>query len=218
MRARLNSLLLATAWLVGAGCASKPVEPPATASIEAACANAPGNSLHLTSTTLVKAADRDAATDSVLTQSTSDPRLAQINARMYLTLRSLDAELHREQTLAACGQQSTLQAQVGNQAAAAAGGAADSAPAVAAAPTSVPVASNAVAGIGNTRNLRKTSLSPSSGGGGGNGATAPKIVPGSDNDVVASRLRKAAQQETNPSLRSKLWKEYIDYRQGTAAK
>jgi hypothetical protein len=55
-------------------------------------------------------------------------------------------------------------------------------------------------------------------GGGRNGATAPKIVPGSDNDIVARRLRKAAEQETNPALRAKLWKEYTDYRQGTSAR
>ena len=45
-----------------------------------------------------------------------------------------------------------------------------------------------------------------------------KITAGSDNDIVARRLRKAAEQETNPTLRAKLWKEYTDYRQGMAAK
>jgi hypothetical protein len=74
-----------------------------------------------------------------------------------------------------------------------------------------------VAAAGTSRTLRKASLS-SSAGSGGNGATAQKIVPGSDNDVVARRLRKAAEQETNPSLRAKLWKEYTDYRQGSSAK
>jgi hypothetical protein len=64
--------------------------------------------------------------------------------------------------------------------------------------------------------IRKTSLSAT--GGGGNGATAPKLTPGSDNDIVARRLRKAAEQETNPTLRAKLWKEYADYRQGLAGK
>jgi len=53
---------------------------------------------------------------------------------------------------------------------------------------------------------------------GGNGATAQKVFAGSDNDVVARRLRKAAEQEKNPTLRAKLWKEYADYRQGTATK
>ena len=62
---------------------------------------------------------------------------------------------------------------------------------------------------------RRASLSSDRGG---NGVTAPKVVPGSDNDVVARRLRKAAEQETNPVLRAKLWKEYTDYRQGTSTK
>ena len=62
----------------------------------------------------------------------------------------------------------------------------------------------------------RTSLSAA--GGGGNGATAQKVNPASDNDIVARRLRKAAEQETNPDLRAKLWKEYADYRQGMTAK
>ena len=64
--------------------------------------------------------------------------------------------------------------------------------------------------------IRKTSLSAT--GGGGNGATAQKVTAGSDNDIVARRLRKAAEQETNPALRAKLWKEYADYRQATSVK
>ena len=64
--------------------------------------------------------------------------------------------------------------------------------------------------------IRKSSLS--SAGSGGNGATMPKVVAGSDNDIVARRLRKAAEQEADPALRQKLWKEYADYRQGIAAK
>jgi hypothetical protein len=64
--------------------------------------------------------------------------------------------------------------------------------------------------------IRKTSLSAT--GGGGNGATAQKVTAGSDNDIVARRLRKAAEQETNPALRAKLWKEYADYRQGMSVK
>ena len=226
MRALLGSLLLATACLAGAGCASKPAEETHaaardTASIDQACANAAGNSLHLTSTSSSSVVQRDPAIDAVLSQPTSDPRLAQINRRMYQSLRSLDAELRREQMLAACEQQPTLQAQASNQSGVApgsAGGAAEVAPAVTSvAPTSVPVASSAVAAVGTTRALRKTSLS-STVGGGGNGATAPKVVPGSDNDVVARRLRKAAEQETDPGLRAKLWKEYTDYRQGSSAK
>ena len=78
------------------------------------------------------------------------------------------------------------------------------------------VTSSAAAGGGATRGLHKTGISTASGG--GNGATAPTYRPGSDNEIVARRLKKAAEQETNPSLRAKLWKEYTDYLQGASAK
>jgi hypothetical protein len=79
-----------------------------------------------------------------------------------------------------------------------------------------PMVNAAAPGAARATLIRKTSLSAT--GGGGNGATAPKITAVSDNDIVARRLRKAAEQETNPTLRAKLWKEYTDYRQGMAAK
>jgi hypothetical protein len=47
---------------------------------------------------------------------------------------------------------------------------------------------------------------------GGNGALATKIPDGSDDDVVARRLRKAAEQETDPELKEKLWQEYVEYK------
>jgi hypothetical protein len=79
-----------------------------------------------------------------------------------------------------------------------------------------PIVNAAAPGAARATLIRKASLSAT--GGGGNGATAPKLTAGSDNDIVARRLRKAAEQETNPTLRAKLWKEYTDYRQGMAAK
>ena len=51
----------------------------------------------------------------------------------------------------------------------------------------------------------------------GNGATARQIPDGSDDDVVARRLRKAAEQETDPELKDKLWKEYIDYKNNSGS-
>jgi hypothetical protein len=75
---------------------------------------------------------------------------------------------------------------------------------------------NGVPGAGRTAFIRKSGLSPSSGG--GNGATAQKVVTGSDNDIVARRLRKAAEQETDPVVKAKLWKEYAQYQQGNAVK
>ena len=52
----------------------------------------------------------------------------------------------------------------------------------------------------------------------GNGATAREIPDGSDDDVVARRLRQAAQQETDPELKEKLWQEYLDYKKNAQGK
>lgn len=231
MCARLTSLLLAAAWVAGAGCASKPAEEPsAAAPVDHACGSASSAS---------QVNDHDTDIDSILAQPTSDPRLAQINRRMYQSLRTLDAELRRQQSLAACEQHpldsAALQAQTNNQqdagggavaaekrggdvgiAAGAAGGATTHATADGTIGTNAIAASlQAPANAAHATSIRKGSLAN---GRGGNGATAPKIIPGSDNDIVARRLRKAAEQETNPALRAKLWKEYTDYRQGTSAR
>ena len=66
--------------------------------------------------------------------------------------------------------------------------------------------------------IRKSSVSPTTYGGGGNGATAQKVSVGSDNDIVARRLRKAAEQEADPVVKAKLWKEYAQYQQGNGTK
>ncbi len=44
----------------------------------------------------------------------------------------------------------------------------------------------------------------------------PADIPdGSDDDIVARQLREAAEQETDPELKAKLWEEYRRYKQGT---
>ena len=44
----------------------------------------------------------------------------------------------------------------------------------------------------------------------------PSTRPGAeDDDIVARQLREAAEKETDPELREKLWKEYDDYKQST---
>jgi hypothetical protein len=52
----------------------------------------------------------------------------------------------------------------------------------------------------------------------GNGASAREMPVRSGDDVVARRLRRAAEQETNAGLREKLWREYADYRKNTQGK
>ena len=50
-------------------------------------------------------------------------------------------------------------------------------------------------------------------GKGGGGAVSGRVIPdGSDDDIIARRLRKAAEAETDPELKDKLWKEYVDYK------
>jgi len=50
----------------------------------------------------------------------------------------------------------------------------------------------------------------------GSGRNIPEDIPdGSDDDVVARQLREAAEKETDPELREKLWEEYRRYKAGT---
>ena len=50
------------------------------------------------------------------------------------------------------------------------------------------------------------------GGGSGNGKAAIERPAGNGDDIVARRIRKAAEQETDPELRRKLWQEYVNYK------
>jgi hypothetical protein len=51
----------------------------------------------------------------------------------------------------------------------------------------------------------------------GNGALGNVIPDGNDDDIVARRVRKAAEQETDPELKDKLWKEYVEYKKNAQA-
>jgi hypothetical protein len=225
MRAPSNPILsvIATVGIAVAGCASQPKQDQSSRAVnEPACAEDPSNPLHLT--TLRKTeAPRDPQLESLLNQGGS-PRLQQINREMYQSLRSLDAELRREQQVAACQRGAAdilpLQARTTPDVAGA-----SNAGATVNAETSLPAASSAgLAGTGATAAnarmalVRKASVPPTTTGGSGNGAVAQKVSAGSDNDIVARRLRKAAEQETDPTLKAKLWKEYAQYQQGNGGK
>jgi len=49
----------------------------------------------------------------------------------------------------------------------------------------------------------------------GKSAPPPGTPDGSDDDVVARQLREAAEKETDPVLKKKLWEEYRKYKEGT---
>jgi hypothetical protein len=53
--------------------------------------------------------------------------------------------------------------------------------------------------------------------GGGQGSTGDRGSRYSkeDDDIVARQLREAAENETDPELKEKLWKEYEDYKKNT---
>lgn len=57
-------------------------------------------------------------------------------------------------------------------------------------------------GAGSTRPTRTL---PSSG---------TKEFPESDDDIVAKQLREAAEQETDPEIKARLWEEYYQYKEG----
>ena len=49
----------------------------------------------------------------------------------------------------------------------------------------------------------------------GNNGAPPGTPDGNDDDVVARQLREAAEKETDPVLKQKLWEEYRKYKEGT---
>ena len=49
---------------------------------------------------------------------------------------------------------------------------------------------------------------------GGSGERKDVPPTSDDDDIVARQLREAAEKETDPELRAKLWKEYEDYKKG----
>jgi hypothetical protein len=49
------------------------------------------------------------------------------------------------------------------------------------------------------------------------GAPPANIPTGQDDDIVARQLREAAENETDPTLRKKLWQEYRKYKNTTAS-
>jgi len=51
--------------------------------------------------------------------------------------------------------------------------------------------------------------------GAGTGAATTRAYNPDDDDIVARQLREAAEQETDPELKKKLWKEYEKYRKNT---
>jgi hypothetical protein len=68
---------------------------------------------------------------------------------------------------------------------------------------------------GGGRYREKGSVKPaSSQGTKASAGGADQAVADQDDDIVARQLREAAEKETDPALKEKLWKEYYDYKKG----
>ena len=68
---------------------------------------------------------------------------------------------------------------------------------------------------GGGRYREKGRVKPASGQGTKTSAEgADQTVADQDDDIVARQLREAAEKETDPALKEKLWKEYYDYKKG----
>jgi hypothetical protein len=159
---------------------------------------------------------------------TSEERRAILDQRLNDSLESFDAQLRKEQQKIAearDARQATVATATGPDTStrSASGRSADVS---ASASTDVPEESSGARGLPGMRGEfravyagdLKSDRDTANGNVTGNGAVANEISDGNDDDVVARRLRKAAEQETDPELKDKLWKEYVEYKQNMQRK
>jgi hypothetical protein len=159
---------------------------------------------------------------------TSEERRAALDKRLNDSLGSFDAELRTEQQRvaqerdarrAAAAGSATVEGQAADKSGESPGTASTEAPPE---DTDKPGASGRHGGTAKRRDpsgdLKSEKASKKPDDNAGNGASAREIPDGSDDDVVARRLRQAAQQETDPELKEKLWQEYIDYKKNAQGK
>ena len=239
----IYSLLAATALLLAAGCAST-ASAPSAGHGQAGGAGSGASS----ATPAGSAAPSDAAKSDPLGAGagasaggtgaapasgtdgpgqTSDERRAAIDKQLNDSLGSFDAELRTEQQRVA-QERDARRATAGS--AATEGQSADKgADAGGSAATETPTGDADKAGGTHRRgegskrrdtsgDLKSEKASRKPDDNAGNGATAREIPDGSDDDVIARRLRQAAEQETDPELKEKLWQEYIDYKRNAQGK
>jgi len=235
VRTAPNCILLLSALLLSAGCASSPSAPSATRGQDGGAGAAPAAGQAQPATAPVSGGaapagggpgDAQAAGANGPGQ-TSEERQAAIDKRLNDSLGSFDAELRTEQQRVAQERDARRAAAAGS--AAAEGPATDKggeSPGTAA--TEAPPEDTDRSAPGRhpgrakprdpSGDLKSEKAGKKPDDNAGNGASAREIPDGSDDDVVARRLRQAAQQETDPELKEKLWQEYIDYKKNAQGK
>jgi len=235
VRTAPNCILLLSALLLSAGCASSPSAPSATRGQDGGAGAAPAAGQAQPATAPVSGGaapagggpgDAQAAGANGPGQ-TSEERQAAIDKRLNDSLGSFDAELRTEQQRVAQERDARRAAAAGS--AAAEGPVTDKggeSPGTAA--TEAPPEDTDRSAPGRhpgrakprdpSGDLKSEKAGKKPDDNAGNGASAREIPDGSDDDVVARRLRQAAQQETDPELKEKLWQEYIDYKKNAQGK
>ncbi|HWM68462.1 MAG TPA: hypothetical protein VNO35_17855 [Steroidobacteraceae bacterium] len=155
---------------------------------------------------------------------TPEERRATLDKQLNDSLGSFDARLRREQQKIAQerdARQATVAASTTTDGAAKTGTdqTADAAGSTATEVPAKPSESHGgrVSKRGDTRSphagdLKSDKTGGANGSTNGNGALGNVIPDGNDDDIVARRLRRAAEQETDPELKDKLWKEYVEYK------
>ena len=231
----LRSILIPVALIVAGGCAAAAVScasktpQPESAATTATPAPVPASAPVRTSAGGGASADPSSAgsTGSVTPGTrgqTPDERRAALDKRLNDSLDSFDAQLRKEQQKIAQDRDGR-QATVTTVAASAGSTSPEPDPNAQASSGNEPTPegpSGSHRGASESRAGRAGDLKSDKSGGGantsGNGAVAAEIPDGNDDDVVARRLRKAAEQETDPELKDKLWKEYVEYKKNTQGK
>lgn len=183
-------LFAVTALVVAAGCITPP--PPAGPETPASAATT-----------------APAAKSGAPPARTSDERRAVLDKQLDDSIGAFDARLHKEQQQIA-EERDARQATV----AATTVSAGTETPSAGTATTETPAPTRAT-GNARTGDLQSDKVTGVSAGATGNGAPANVVPDGNDDDIIARRLRKAAEQETDPELKDKLWKEYVEYKKNT---
>jgi hypothetical protein len=244
MRTAPNYSLLVSALLLSAGCASSPSTPSASRGQNGGAGGAVPTATTQPATASSGAAADPAAVAAPAgggpgaaaaagangPGQTSDERRAAIDKQLNDSLGSFDAELRTEQQRVAqerdarratAAGSATVDGQGADKSGDSPGTASTEAPQEDA---DRPGTSGRHPGPGRAKprdpsgDLKSEKASKKPDDNAGNGASAREIPDGSDDDVVARRLRQAAQQETDPELKEKLWQEYIDYKRNAQGK
>jgi len=197
-----------------AGAAEPAREPARAAAPEVSGASA--------TTTAPAAGAGGAGAGTVLIAQTSEERRAAISKQLDDSLGSFDAQLKKEQQLLAEERDARRAAAAGpavpegaaEKGAEAAGGSA----ATEASGELAPYGNHHPKGRDHSGDLKSEKTGKVPDDNAGNGAVAREVPDGNDDDVVARRLRQAAQQETDPELKEKLWQEYVDYKKNAQGK